>query len=55
MNTAPRRLEQLMNGDLDSSRGLIARLPDALNVPPEIVEASIDLSSNMRQNTQGMA
>jgi hypothetical protein len=43
-NTAKglRRLEALMNDDLDSSRGLIAKLPEALELPPEIIAEAIE-------------
>src|SRR4051812_45850733 len=32
-----RRLEALMNGDLDSTKSLIAKLPEALELPPEVI------------------
>jgi hypothetical protein len=42
-NTAKglRRLDELLAGDLHSTRGLIERLPAALDVPPETVLAAI--------------
>ena len=33
-----RRLDELLAGDLDKSRGLIRALPAALDVPPEVVD-----------------
>jgi hypothetical protein len=36
-----RRLEVLTNGDLESSRGLIARLPEALELPPEVIAEAV--------------
>ena len=43
-NTAKglRRLEALMNDDLDSTKGLIATLPEALDLPPEIIAEAIE-------------
>ncbi len=45
-NTAKglRRLQQLFDGDFIGSRGLIERLPNALNLPPSVVEDAINTS-----------
>ena len=37
-----RRLDELLAGDLDKTRGLIRALPAALDVPPEVVEHAIE-------------
>lgn len=43
-NTAKglRRLQALLNGDLDSTEGLIAKLPEALNLPPEVITQAVE-------------
>src|SRR6266508_4456089 len=43
-NTAKglRRLQALMKGNFESSRGLIARLPEALNLAPETITQAIE-------------
>jgi hypothetical protein len=37
-----RRLDALMNGDFDSTKGLIAKLPEALELPPEVIAEAIE-------------
>jgi len=37
-----RRVEALMNGDLNSTRGLIAKLPLALDLPPETIAQAVE-------------
>ena len=39
-----RRLQQLFDGDFISSRGLIERLPSALDMPPPVIEDAINAS-----------
>jgi hypothetical protein len=39
-----RRLQQLFDGDFISSRGLIERLPSALDLPQSVVEDAINTS-----------
>ena len=39
-----RRLQQLFDGDFISSRGLIERLPSALDMPPHAIEDAINAS-----------
>jgi hypothetical protein len=40
-----RRLQALMNGDLDASKGLLAKLPKGLNLPPEMIAKAVEGSS----------
>jgi hypothetical protein len=39
-----RRLQQIFDGDFISSRGLIERLPHALDLPPSVIEDAINAS-----------
>jgi hypothetical protein len=56
-NTAKglRRLDELLAGELRTTRGLIERLPAALDVPTEIVNAAISETDRQRRAEQERA
>ena len=37
-----RRLQALRNGDLETTKGLIAQLPEALELPPEAITQAVE-------------
>jgi hypothetical protein len=44
-----RRLEDLRGGEFESARGLISSLPEALDVPAEVVQKAIDDTTRQLQ------
>jgi hypothetical protein len=43
MSKAQRRLDSLYCGDLESSRGVLEKLPEALDLPTEVIEEAVDV------------
>ncbi len=50
-----RKLDELLTGDLHHSRGLIDRLPVALDVPAEVVHKAVEATKQQRWEAEDAA